>query len=149
MDEPNPSGLGALHLEWAKQIETNVKDLFNRLWEQYNKFYGGHLSNFDAGVESSTVTSIDVCGEDVNDTLTKMEYLKEFSQHLEEVNNLKCMSEVDRYFLNVCEATTKDFDILLWWKVNASKYPILTEIVRDILVIPISTVASESAFINK
>jgi hypothetical protein len=27
--------------EWTKEIETNVKDLLNRLWEQYNKLYGG------------------------------------------------------------------------------------------------------------
>jgi hypothetical protein len=136
-------------LEWEKKIETNVRDLLNHLWEQYNKLYGGRLSNFDADVESSTVTSIDVSSDDIDGTLTKTEYMKEFTQHLEEANNLECMSEVDRYFLDECEATTKDFDILLWWKVNAPKYPILAEIARDILVISISTVAFESTFSNE
>jgi translation initiation factor 2 alpha subunit (eIF-2alpha) len=61
--------------KWAKQIKTNVKDLLNRLWEQYNKLYGRHLSNFDAGVESSTVTSIDVSvDDDDDDTLTETKY---------------------------------------------------------------------------
>jgi hypothetical protein len=45
-----------------------------------------------------------------------------------------------------CEKIIKDFDILGWWKVNGIKYPILAEIARDVLAIPISTVASESAF---
>jgi glutathionylspermidine synthase len=86
-------------LEWAKQIETNVKDLLNRLWEQYNKLYGRRLSNFDAGVESSTVTSIDVSVvDDDEDILTETKYMKSFIQHLEEENNSECMSEVDRYF---------------------------------------------------
>lgn len=106
------------------------------------------MSNFDAGVESSTITSIDVSVEDDDDTLTEMEYMKGFIQHLEEENNLECMSKVDRYFLDGCEATTKEFDILLWWKFNAPKYPILAEMVCDILAILISTIASESAFSN-
>jgi hypothetical protein len=79
--------------------------------------------------------------EDVDDQL-----LKDFSQHLVEENDLNCMSEVDRYLSDGCEATTKDFDVLTWWKLNALKYPILAEIARDVLAIPISTVASESAF---
>ncbi|XP_072066131.1 zinc finger BED domain-containing protein RICESLEEPER 2-like [Arachis hypogaea] len=32
------------------------------------------------------------------------------------------------------------------WLVNSSKYPILSQIARDVLVMPVSTVASESAF---
>ncbi|KAG8366458.1 hypothetical protein BUALT_Bualt17G0082100 [Buddleja alternifolia] len=38
------------------------------------------------------------------------------------------------------------FDVLSWWKVNGLKYPTLQAMERDILAIPISTVASESAF---
>ena len=49
---------------------------------------------------------------------------------------------------NQCEATTQDFNILLWWKVNAPKYSILAEVAHDILAIHISTVASECAFSN-
>jgi len=125
-----------------------VKDLLNCWWEQYNKLCGGPLSHSGAGVKSSTVTSIDVSGDNIEDTLTYMEYLIQFTQHIEEVNNLECITEFDRYFLDGCETTIKDVDILLWWKVNAPKYPIIAEIARDILAIPISTVAYESAFSN-
>jgi hypothetical protein len=106
------------------------------------------LSRLDVGMESSTVTFIDVSGDNDEDTLTEMEYWIQFTQHIEEVKNLECMTELDRCFLDGYEATTKDFDILLWWKVNAHKYPILAEIARDILAIPIFTVASESGFSN-
>ncbi|KAG6430458.1 hypothetical protein SASPL_108526 [Salvia splendens] len=37
------------------------------------------------------------------------------------------------------------FDILKWWSEN-SRYPVLSEMARDILAIPISSVASKSAF---
>ncbi|CAA0827403.1 Zinc finger BED domain-containing protein DAYSLEEPER [Striga hermonthica] len=39
-----------------------------------------------------------------------------------------------------------DFDILMWWKLNQSRFPILSCFARDVLAIPVSTVASESAF---
>ena len=40
----------------------------------------------------------------------------------------------------------EDFNILSWWKTNTNRYPTLTRIARDILAIPITTVASESTF---
>ena len=76
------------------------------------------------------------------------EYMMVFYQHQEE-NELECKSEVDRYLSDRCEATTEDFNILLWWKVNPPKYPILAEVARDILVVLISTVASKSSFNNE
>ena len=40
----------------------------------------------------------------------------------------------------------KTFNILAWWKRNTNKYSILSRLARDVLAIPVSTVASESAF---
>ncbi|KFK22491.1 hypothetical protein AALP_AAs58843U000100 [Arabis alpina] len=39
-----------------------------------------------------------------------------------------------------------EFDILSWWKVNCGKYPILSEMARDLFAMQVSSVASESAF---
>ena len=41
---------------------------------------------------------------------------------------------------------TTDFDIINWWKVGGAKYPTLQKIARDILPIPVTSVASESVF---
>lgn len=40
----------------------------------------------------------------------------------------------------------KELDILEWWKINSSKYPVLSRIARDILAISASTVPSKFAF---
>ena len=39
-----------------------------------------------------------------------------------------------------------DFNILDWWKVNSHRFPIISQLARDVLAMPISTIASESAF---
>ncbi|CAN0914821.1 Zinc finger BED domain-containing protein RICESLEEPER 2 [Linum grandiflorum] len=44
------------------------------------------------------------------------------------------------------EENGKSFDVLGWWKLNAFKCPVLSEMAKDILAVPISTVASESCF---
>ncbi|XP_030943500.1 zinc finger BED domain-containing protein RICESLEEPER 1-like [Quercus lobata] len=41
---------------------------------------------------------------------------------------------------------SEDFDIFGWWKSNGLKYPTLQRIVRDILAILVTTIASKSAF---
>ncbi|KAM7465668.1 hypothetical protein LguiB_013230 [Lonicera macranthoides] len=66
---------------------------------------------------------------------------------LKESNDKECKTEVDRYLMESCEdPTDPNFDILAWWKVNSSRYKVLSLIARDVLAVPVSTVASESAF---
>ncbi|KAF5471932.1 hypothetical protein F2P56_008691 [Juglans regia] len=61
-------------------------------------------------------------------------------------HSTEAQSKVDRYLAANIQPFARDFDILAWWKSNAVKYPVLGEISCSILVISISTVASESAF---
>ncbi|KAL2932799.1 Zinc finger BED domain-containing protein RICESLEEPER 2 [Bienertia sinuspersici] len=42
--------------------------------------------------------------------------------------------------------TEENFHIIRWWKNHSSKFPVLARIAKDILAIPASTIASESAF---
>ena len=38
------------------------------------------------------------------------------------------------------------FEILGWQKANSNRYQVLSKLARDVLAVPVSTVASESAF---
>ncbi|KAM0906370.1 hypothetical protein ACQ4PT_016796 [Festuca glaucescens] len=55
-------------------------------------------------------------------------------------------SELDKFLAEEPEDDGPKFDILAWWKGNSSRFPVLACLARDVLAIPISTVASESAF---
>ncbi|CAN1268538.1 Zinc finger BED domain-containing protein RICESLEEPER 2 [Linum perenne] len=57
--------------------------------------------------------------------------------------------ELVKYLSEVREVSTdkkQRFDVLAYWKASALRLPILSEMVRDVLAIPISSVAFESAF---
>uniref|UniRef100_A0A9I9CUY2 HAT C-terminal dimerisation domain-containing protein n=1 Tax=Cucumis melo TaxID=3656 RepID=A0A9I9CUY2_CUCME len=53
--------------------------------------------------------------------------------------------EVARY-LDEARIEDEYLDFLTWWKVNSSRFKIISQVARDIYNIPISTVPSESAF---
>ncbi|KAJ6817385.1 uncharacterized protein M6B38_412575 [Iris pallida] len=53
-------------------------------------------------------------------------------------------SEISRH---VHEDETSDhFAVLEWWKRHDKRFPVLSNIARDLLMVPVSTVASESYF---
>ena len=54
---------------------------------------------------------------------------------------------VERYLSEACEGVLlENFDVLGWWKINSGKFKILSRIIKDVLVVPMLTVASKSAF---
>ena len=55
-------------------------------------------------------------------------------------------SELDTYLQDDLFPRQKNFDILQWWRIHSTKYPIILLMARDVLAAPASTVASESAF---
>lgn len=72
---------------------------------------------------------------------------EEFAQHKSRRRYTRTQkSELDVYLEEEPEPDCEDFDILAWWKRHTDKFPILSAMARDFLAIPLSTVASESAF---
>jgi len=55
-------------------------------------------------------------------------------------------NELERYIAEPLLKIVGGFDILAWWKNKREQYPILLQIVRDIMAIQVSTAASETAF---
>ena len=71
-----------------------------------------------------------------------------FEHFLETEQSIRCSKEIDKYLAENCESRNGDvkFQILRWWKANSNRYQVLSKLARDVLAVPVSTVASESAF---
>jgi hypothetical protein len=65
---------------------------------------------------------------------------------LNNMDGANSKTELDKYLSEDQEEQSPEFDVLCWWKCNSVRFPVLSKLARDILAIPISTVASESAF---
>ena len=66
---------------------------------------------------------------------------------LEAEQHVGCSNEVDKYLAENCDGKRDvNLEVLGWWKDNSSRYPMLSKVPKDVLAIPVSTVASKSAF---
>ena len=74
-----------------------------------------------------------------------------FDRFLEAEQFIGCNNEIGKYFDENCESRRGDvkFEILGWWKANSNRYQVLFKLANDVLVVPVSTVTSESAFSNR
>ncbi|KAJ3688033.1 hypothetical protein LUZ61_017197 [Rhynchospora tenuis] len=124
---------------FINNLRNCMKEMFNEYVEAYAD--GPSDQNQDrlskrnkAGASSSNMIS--------NTRAALKDYLKE------KKNSDAPKSELDEYLGTDRDHASVDeeFDILTWWKMQVPKYPILSRLARDILAVPISTVASESAF---
>jgi len=130
--------LGELYdYDKAQLLTKKVKDNLVSLYEFYLK--------------ADEVVDDNKHKQDVNDVIDDMEVdvntLARFKRHSQEEDIVENRNEVERYLVDGCEDSNDDkLDILGWWKINASKYKILSKLTQHVLAIPISTVTSESAF---
>ncbi|XP_012849436.1 PREDICTED: zinc finger BED domain-containing protein RICESLEEPER 2-like [Erythranthe guttata] len=124
-------------------MEEEVRKVLTRLYEYYKQRTPGQ--NSENVPSSSSQALFDVM--DIDDGLGTGKYLaSQFAKQLEKNECVKSKSELARYLEESCEKDVESFDLLRWWKENSIRFPIISEIARDILAISISTVASESAF---
>ncbi|XP_048334044.2 zinc finger BED domain-containing protein DAYSLEEPER [Ziziphus jujuba] len=72
--------------------------------------------------------------------------LTDFDVYIMETTSQQMKSELDQYLDESLLPRVQEFDVLGWWKLNKLKYPTLSKMARDILSIPVSTVATDAVF---
>ncbi|KAK1435666.1 hypothetical protein QVD17_01432 [Tagetes erecta] len=120
-----------------KEIKELVKTTLKNLLEDY-KAKIDKMKDPKSTPSSTTSLVDDDASVDLEEGYLK--YLEE--EGGTEVDN----NEVDIYLSDGTEKREEPFDVLGWWKINSIKFPILSQIAKHVLAMPISTVASESAF---
>ena len=72
-----------------------------------------------------------------------------YERFLEVEKSIGCSNEIEKYLAKNCESRRDvKFEILGWWKANSDRYQVLSKMARDVLVVLVFTIASESAFIT-
>ncbi|EPS65408.1 hypothetical protein M569_09369 [Genlisea aurea] len=129
---------------YVVEVATALKSKINTVLYSMFDVYGAPL------LQSKQVTHQveDKTSMDVDHIVGAADFMN--SMFDEEVDNLgitENKTELDIYLLEMkADRNDKSFSILNWWKSNASRYPVLGMMARDLLSMPVSTVASESAF---
>ncbi|XP_028774231.1 zinc finger BED domain-containing protein RICESLEEPER 2-like [Neltuma alba] len=133
-----------------EEMTKKVSDVLYRLYDHYSRVLGTSQAEIQTETQSqmasSNITDLNNVESDMDgdDAFTAME---RFLAQTEIELQTDKYAEVEKYLhAELAEARDPAFDILGWWKVNASKYRVLSLIASDVLAMPISTVSSESAF---
>lgn len=124
------------------EANENIEKVKKALYELYAEYVTEYYSDKGETVASS-------CGNNATIQPSSSGW-SEFTQFVKSVQNIQPQkSELDNYLEEgcfICEADATPFDALQWWRSSSLKYPILSCMARDILAIPITTVASEATF---
>ncbi|KAL4564031.1 hypothetical protein LXL04_028081 [Taraxacum kok-saghyz] len=72
--------------------------------------------------------------------------MTDFDMYIMETASQQSKSELDQYLEESLLPRVHEFDVVGWWKLNKVKYPTLSKMARDILSVPVSTVAPEAVF---
>uniref|UniRef100_A0A2N9F6B2 HAT C-terminal dimerisation domain-containing protein n=1 Tax=Fagus sylvatica TaxID=28930 RepID=A0A2N9F6B2_FAGSY len=132
----------------AESMVEKVRGAIDRLYAHYaTEFETASLgaNGSSSCVISDVVSSSMSSASDTHDPWKSA--VEEFQHHLAQEDIGECKTEVDQYLSEASEPPCAlGFDILGWWRVNSSKYKILSHVARDVMAVPVSTVASESAF---
>ncbi|KAF5446900.1 hypothetical protein F2P56_032496 [Juglans regia] len=128
-------------IEQATELVAKLRRVIDRLYDQYTKF-GGDVCGVELSGAEPQSSSISI-------NSSKQGFLNFMSRYYKirtSQNNVGCKSELDQYLTDDIEAPNENFDILNWWKVKSTKFPILAHIAKVVLAVPISTIDSESSF---
>ena len=108
------------------EMSSKVRDVLKRL---YMKKVSQNGVSSSSGSGSGTSLSRDSRPSVGNASLSNhiKSYNNRFKQHLADEETVKSKSELDRYLLESSEdPDVEDFDILMWWKMNSSRYQVLS-----------------------
>ncbi|KAL2903417.1 Zinc finger BED domain-containing protein RICESLEEPER 2 [Bienertia sinuspersici] len=123
----------------ALELNNKVKDTLHSLYEHYTSQQPYNVPNL---YESDTTSKEMESFEDWHDMVEA-----EFERDVGDQTMSERKSDLNKYLDEKRELNTgRNFDVLGWWKKREDSYPTLALMARDVLAIPVSTIASESAF---
>ncbi|XP_072060198.1 zinc finger BED domain-containing protein RICESLEEPER 3-like [Arachis hypogaea] len=133
-----------------KKLDPSTFELkANEVLEKFKRLYGEYINTFGGSTISQSSNQSPMSPEEGRLTKKSKMVMKEFREFDCETQTSKDKDELEIYLKEGLIHTNKDdlkYDVLNFWKINEDRFPTLSVMARDVLSIPITTVASESAF---
>nr|XP_016512348.1 PREDICTED: zinc finger BED domain-containing protein RICESLEEPER 2-like [Nicotiana tabacum] len=130
-------------------IQAEVKKYMTSLFSEYVKSGSkGVVLASSSDCSSLNTSTSELSGSQVSTQNTGLleSLMQDIKKYKSESGGVDTRIELDKYFGEETEDDTKEFDVLLWWKLNSARFPILAEMARDVLAVPVSSVVSECSF---
>ena len=130
--------------EVAKENIIKVRESLEKLYDEYVALSLEESSSMEVDIGTNNPASSTIANTSIMtgfDQILSMVREKEAVPPLK--SELSAYLDEGNYYPN---SNTNSFSALEWWRNNNMKYKILSKMAADILVIPISTVASKSTF---
>ncbi|CAL2229055.1 unnamed protein product [Prunus armeniaca] len=135
---------------FMNKMGTNMNMKFEKYWSEYKfKYVRDTLTSlFD--VYSENLSHLVTSNNGINETASHTEdgdtIFEDFDNSYKNGPSTSRKNELHKYLDEKRLDRKQDIDVLSWWQMEHFHYPILSNLVRDVLTIPISTIASESVF---
>ncbi|KAK1413337.1 hypothetical protein QVD17_35109 [Tagetes erecta] len=130
---------GEIAITLADEVDDRVEDVIVKLKSLYQK-YSDAFQMARASKYNSTSTSC-VAQKNVEEE-DFMTFLRTMPIETSQKSEVDVYLEEPSYIV----LDNQEFGMLKWWGQSSSKFPVLSKMARNILSIPITTVASESTF---
>ncbi|KAK2384107.1 zinc finger BED domain-containing protein RICESLEEPER [Trifolium repens] len=119
-----------------------AENLLTKIKGNLSKMYDWYATNHGQQNRVSPSSSVSVSVQQP----TQLNKPNAFKSYLKEINSIGNKNELEKYLAEDNVDEDDNFNLLLWWKQNCARFPVLSRMARDVFATPVSTVASESAF---
>ncbi|KAI7935795.1 hypothetical protein MJO28_016666 [Puccinia striiformis f. sp. tritici] len=140
------SGSLALHNSYITEIIEPMKEKFLKYWKPMQELSAiGLVLDPPAAPSLLPATATPSASKPLDEDTSR--FLPYMNGSTDRIPSNAPGAELDLYLeeRNTPIADRK-FDILAWWKMNGSRFPALSKLAKVILMTPVTSVASESAF---
>ncbi|XP_009608079.1 zinc finger BED domain-containing protein RICESLEEPER 2-like isoform X2 [Nicotiana tomentosiformis] len=129
------------------KIQEEVKTYMKTLFSEYIKMNGDSYPSSPSSTSSSCPSSLSPTSSPslCSSSSSFSKFMLDLKRH-KSGGCIDLKTELDKYLGEDVEGEKDKFDVLGWWKLNSPRFPTLADMARDVLAIPISSVAYESAF---
>lgn len=130
-------------------LHSKVSAVLTSMYEEYSSRLVIPVENATAPTDSQPPPSMPELSDDDEDDYERIDTI--YSNMVNSTSSEDVRSELETYLAEKTEKKVENslglpYDVLSWWKCNSSRFPVLSEIARDVLATQASSVASESVF---